>query len=129
MTHKDKIIAEALQKSFAQNPQKSRELHQRIEVQLPPRRRTKIFLLITIVATSTITPIMILAQWNNFKLFLNKLQNITVASIMDKNEMITYTLGTILVGYIIIWQIFSLVDDYCNIKNEDNIKQILQGKK
>lgn len=125
MKERDKIISEALKKSFAPDEKKIHELRLGIQKQLPPRRRTNIFVLVTLAASSTLTTLFMLLQWGNIKTILEKLQSIATAPIADKGDTIMYILGVIIVSYIIIWQIFSLIDDYHSIKNEDNLRQIL----
>ncbi len=125
MNERDKIISEALKKSFAPDEKKIPELRLRIQTQLPPRRRTNIFVLVTLAVSSTLTTLFMLVQWDNIKTILGKVQNIATAPIADKGDTIMYILGVIFVSYIIIWQIFSLIDDYHSIKNEDNLRQIL----
>lgn len=128
MNEKDKIIARALQKSFTQETRKNRELCHRIESNLPPRSRTNVFLLITSAATIVITSTLMLVQWSNISTIIENLQNLVVSPIIDKGDAIAYILGIMLVGFIILWQVFSFIDDYYNIRNEDILRQTLQGK-
>lgn len=69
-----------------------------------------------------------LVQWSNIAAIYDKLQNIITSPVTDKNETIIYTVGIITVGYIIVWQIFSFVDDYNSIKNDDILRQTLGVK-
>ena len=69
-----------------------------------------------------------LVQWNNISDILDRLQNIIIAPLTYKKYTIAYILGTIVVGIIIVWQIFGFVDDYYEIKNEDILRQTLRGK-
>ena len=69
-----------------------------------------------------------LVQWNNISDILDRLQNIIIDPLTYKKYTIAYILGTIVVGIIIVWQIFGFVDDYYEIKNEDILRQTLQGK-
>ena len=128
MNEKDKIIARALQKSITQSPKNNRELCNRIQSNLPPRSRTNVFLLITFATTIIITSTLMLVQWNNISDILDRLQNIIIDPLTYKKYTIAYILGTIVVGIIIVWQIFGFVDDYYEIKNEDILRQTLRGK-
>ncbi len=128
MNEKDKIIARALQKSFTQESRKNIELCHRIENNLPPRSRTNMFLLITFVATIVITSTLMLVQWNNVSAIIENLQKFVVSPMIDKGDTIAYILGIMLVGFIIVWQILSFIDDYYSIKNEDIMIQTLRGK-
>ena len=128
MNEKDKIIARALQKSFTQSPKNNRELCNRIQSNLPPRSRTNVFLLITFATTIIITSTLMLVQWNNISDILDRLQNIIIDPLTYKKYTIAYILGTMVVGIIIVWQIFGFVDDYYEIKNEDILRQTLRGK-
>lgn len=69
-----------------------------------------------------------LVQWNNVSDILDRLQNIIIDPLTYKKDTIAYILGTIVVGIIIVWQIFGFVDDYYEIKNEDILRQTLRGK-
>ena len=69
-----------------------------------------------------------LVQWNNISDILDRLQNIIIDPLTYKKDTIAYILGTIVVGIIIVWQIFGFVDDYYEIKNEDILRQTLRGK-
>ena len=69
-----------------------------------------------------------LVQWNNISDILDRLQNIIINPLTYKKYTIAYILGTIVVGIIIVWQIFGFVDDYYEIKNEDILRQTLRGK-
>jgi hypothetical protein len=69
-----------------------------------------------------------LVQWNNISDILDRLQNIIIDPLTYKKYTIAYILGTIVVGIIIVWQIFGFVDDYYEIKNEDILRQTLRGK-
>lgn len=69
-----------------------------------------------------------LVQWNNISDILDRLQNIIIDPLTYKKDTIVYILGTIVVGIIIVWQIFGFVDDYYEIKNEDILRQTLRGK-
>lgn len=128
MNEKDKIIARALQKSFTQESRKNRELCHRIENNLPPRSRTNMFLLITFAVTIVITSTLMLVQWNNVSAIIENLQKFVVSPMVDKGDTIAYILGIMLVGFIIVWQVLSFIDDYYCIKNEDIMIQTLRGK-
>lgn len=128
MNEKDKIIARALQKSFTQESRKNRELCHRIENNLPPRSRTNVFLLITFAVTIVITSTLMLVQWNNVSAIIENLQKLVVSPMVDKGDTIAYILGIMLVGFIIVWQVLSFIDDYYSIKNEDIMIQTLRGK-
>lgn len=128
MNEKDKIIARALQKSFTQESRKNRELCHRIENNLPPRSRTNVFLLITFAVTIVITSTLMLVQWNNVSAIIENLQKFVVSPMVDKGDTIAYILGIMLVGFIIVWQVLSFIDDYYCIKNEDIMIQTLRGK-
>ncbi|MBQ8450804.1 MAG: hypothetical protein IJY64_07835 [Bacteroidaceae bacterium] len=128
MNEKDKIIARALQKSFTQESRKNRELCHRIENNLPPRSRTNMFLLITFAVTIVITSTLMLVQWNNVSAIIENLQKLVVSPMVDKGDTIAYILGIMLVGFIIVWQVLSFIDDYYSIKNEDIMIQTLRGK-
>ena len=69
-----------------------------------------------------------LVQWDNISDILDRLQNIIIDPLTYKKYTIAYILGTIVVGIIIVWQIFGFVDDYYEIKNEDILRQTLRGK-
>ena len=69
-----------------------------------------------------------LVQWNNISDILDRLQNIIIDPLTYKKYTIAYILGTMVVGIIIVWQIFGFVDDYYEIKNEDILRQTLRGK-
>lgn len=69
-----------------------------------------------------------LVQWSNISTIIENLQNLVVSPMIDKGDAIAYILGIMLVGFIIVWQVFSFIDDYYNIKNEDILRQTLQGK-
>ena len=69
-----------------------------------------------------------LVQWNNISDILDRLQNIIIDPLTYKKYTIAYILGTIVIGIIIVWQIFDFVDDYYEIKNEDILRQTLRGK-
>ncbi len=69
-----------------------------------------------------------LVQWNNISDILDRLQNIIIDPLTYKKYTIAYILGTIVVGIIIVWQIFGFVDEYYEIKNEDILRQTLRGK-
>ena len=69
-----------------------------------------------------------LVQWNNVSDILDRLQNLIIDPLTYKKDTIVYILGTIVVGIIIVWQIFGFVDDYYEIKNEDILRQTLRGK-
>jgi hypothetical protein len=69
-----------------------------------------------------------LVQWNNISDILDRLQNIIIDPLTYKKYTIAYILGTIVVGIIIVWQIFGFVEDYYEIKNEDILRQTLRGK-
>ncbi|MBQ5730008.1 MAG: hypothetical protein IIV57_00160, partial [Bacteroidaceae bacterium] len=69
-----------------------------------------------------------LVQWNNISDILDRLQNIIIDPLTYKKDTIVYILGTIVVGIIIVWQIFGFVEDYYEIKNEDILRQTLRGK-
>lgn len=128
MNEKDKIIARALQKSFTQESRKNIELCHRIENNLPPRSRTNMFLLITFVATIVITSTFMLVHWSNISAIIENLQKFVVSPMVDKGDTIAYILGIMLVGFIIVWQVLSFIDDYYCIKNEDIMIQTLRGK-
>jgi hypothetical protein len=87
-----------------------------------------VFLLITFATTIIITSTLMLVQWNNISDILDRLQNIIIDPLTYKKYTIAYILGTIVVGIIIVWQIFGFVDDYYEIKNEDILRQTLRGK-
>ena len=128
MNEKDKIIARALQKSFTQESRKNRELCHRIENNLPTRSLTNMFLLITFAVTIVITSTLMLVQWNNVSAIIENLQKLVVSPMVDKGDTIAYILGIMLVGFIIVWQVLSFIDDYYSIKNEDIMIQTLRGK-
>ncbi len=69
-----------------------------------------------------------LVQWSNISAIIENLQNLVVSPMIDKGDAIAYILGIMLVGFIIVWQVFSFIDDYYNIRNEDILRQTLQGK-
>ena len=69
-----------------------------------------------------------LVQWSNISTIIENLQNLVVSPMIDKGDAIAYILGIMLVGFIIVWQVFSFIDDYYNIRNEDILRQTLQGK-
>ena len=69
-----------------------------------------------------------LVQWSNITTIIENLKNLVVSPMIDKGDAIAYILGIMLVGFIIVWQVFSFIDDYYNIRNEDILRQTLQGK-
>lgn len=69
-----------------------------------------------------------LVQWSNISAIIENLQKLVVSPMVDKGDTIAYILGIMLVGFIIVWQILSFIDDYYSIKNEDIMIQTLRGK-
>ena len=69
-----------------------------------------------------------LVQWNNVSAIIENLQKFVVSPMVDKGDTIAYILGIMLVGFIIVWQVLSFIDDYYCIKNEDIMIQTLRGK-
>ncbi len=69
-----------------------------------------------------------LVQWNNVSAIIENLQKLVVSPMVDKGDTIAYILGIMLVGFIIVWQVLSFIDDYYSIKNEDIMIQTLRGK-
>ena len=69
-----------------------------------------------------------LVQWNNVSAIIENLQKFVVSPMVDKGDTIAYILGIMLVGFIIVWQVLSFIDDYYSIKNEDIMIQTLRGK-
>ena len=69
-----------------------------------------------------------LVQWKNVSAIIENLQKFVVSPMVDKGDAIAYILGIMLVGFIIVWQVLSFIDDYYCIKNEDIMIQTLRGK-
>lgn len=69
-----------------------------------------------------------LVHWSNVSAIIENSQNFIVSPMIDKGDTITYILGIMLTGFIIVWQVLSFIDDYYCIKNEDIMIQTLRGK-
>lgn len=69
-----------------------------------------------------------LVHWSNISAIIENLQKFVVSPMVDKGDTIAYILGIMLVGFIIVWQVLSFIDDYYCIKNEDIMIQTLRGK-
>lgn len=129
MNEKDKQLSRILKESFPAQQGKDLELCEKIISQLPKRNNRP---LIFAVAYSIISCSMLIFLIFNIKTISNTIMTMITSIqeqyIPDKNNLIAIVACIAIVSFII-WQIYSMLDEYYLFKNENIIRDAIGEKR
>lgn len=128
MTRKDITLSHTLKKAFPAQQKKEKLLCERILLHLP--KRNNLFFILPMIYKLFSCCIFILLIFN-IKTIINTIDTILIFvqehQIPDKGNIIAIVISVSVVAFLL-WQIYSTIEDYYLLKNDETIRQ-LQSKK
>lgn len=124
MNKRKKEISEMLRRTFPAQPTHEIQLCKKIVSQLPERKTKLLHLLINYFLFAIVCLVIIITHWDSMKEIIQKV----IYNPLSDTEGVLSLTCCIIIFITVIWQIYSLLDEYRSMENRDFIEMVIKQK-